>query len=55
MTLSDKRFLASGLVFIANQTSTLADLAEPKQGFRPCTPRVPPGLTVKDHMKSFQI
>ena len=39
---SDERFLASGLVFIAKQTRPLADLAEPKQGFRPCNPRVPP-------------
>ena len=33
-----------GLVFIAQQTVDSADQAEPSFGFRPCTPRVPPGL-----------
>ena len=44
---SDEIFLESGLVFIAKQASRLADTAEPKQGFRPCIPRDPPGLTGK--------
>ena len=43
-----KDFFAFGLVFITIQASRLADMAEPKHGFRPCTPRVPPCLTVKD-------
>ena len=45
---SDKRFLASWLVFILYKLSALAEPAEPSQGFRPLWPTVPPDLNLSN-------